>query len=258
MTERYRSGLLWAGLIVAFSPAIASLIAGILSEPSNRYTLLALGLLALLLVRPAGDRRRPERWTGGILLALGSLVQLFGAAASSWSIARVGLPFAILGVGLILGRPAPSKLVLAFGLVPIPAFVYDLGSPAIESRFGELAGGVLAALGGAVEVGGPLLKSGGMRFELLVTDSGLVTAVCLAEFLWYRSVHERRSTQAAILRSAGAILCGFAVQPLLVVVATAALPLGFPELGRFLLSYGVPISLAAVALADAARWRRCR
>lgn len=256
MQERYRSGLLWAGLVVAFSPAIVSLIAGIRSEPSNRYTLFALLLLGLLLVRPSSDPVRSERWSGSILLVLGSLVQLFGAAASSWSIARMGFPLAILGVGLILGRPTPSKLLLAFGLVPIPAFVFDMGSPAIESRFGELAGGMLAWLGRPVEVGGPLLESGGMRFELLATDSGLVTAICLAELLWFRSIREGLSTRAAVLRSGCAALVGFAVQPLLVLLCAATLPIGYPELGRFLLSYGVPIALAAVVLVNEARGLR--
>ncbi|MFO0687456.1 MAG: hypothetical protein U0900_01990 [Myxococcota bacterium] len=42
-----------------------------------------------------------------------------------------------------------------------------------------------------------------------------------------------------------AALAAGLLQPLLVIVAAASLPLGQPELGRFVLSHGVPIALAA-------------
>ncbi len=248
MIERNRSFLLWLGLATASSPAIASLASGIRSEPNSRYTLFALLLLVLAVARRAPDAEGSHRPSGWVLLALGLPAELLGAASSSVFITHVGLFISILGLGLVLGRPAPSKLALAIGLIPVPGFIYAMGSPAIESALGESMGWLLRSAGWWVESGGPLLEYQGRRFELNVTDSGVVTAICCAEFLWYRDLRAGRPIREMVLRAIRAGLVAFAAQPLLVLLAVTSLPLGFPEVGRLFLSYGVPIALTGLVL----------
>ena len=253
MTERNRSFLLWLGLAIASSPTIASLAANIRSEPNQRYTLFALFLLVLAFAGHSPHADGSNRPSGWVLLALGLVAQLLGAASSSAFLGNVGLASAILGLGLVLGRPAPAKLALAIGLIPVPGFLYAFGSPAIESALGESMGWLLRSAGWWVESGGPLLEYQGRRFELNVADSGAVTAICCAEFLWYRDLRAGRPIGEVVRRAIRAGVVGFAAQPVLVLLALTSLPLGFPEVGRFLLSYGVPISFMVLVLGSELR-----
>jgi hypothetical protein len=251
LTQRHHAWLLWLGLAIASSPALVGLARSLRDEPAQRYTLLALLLLGLLLVRGAGPDgtagRRPR--VGMALVLLGWAAQLLGAAAASGFIAHVGLAVSIFGLSLFVGWPAPTTSVLAFGLIPVPGFVYAMGSPVVESALGEAAGLILGLVGLPVEAGGPLLQSSAGRFEIVATDAGLVTAICAAEVAWYGSRRRGDALTAGLLRTGRAAAMGFVLQPLLVVLAAASLPLGHPELGRFLLSHGVPIALAVAVLA---------
>ncbi|MBY0399196.1 hypothetical protein K2X89_02800 [Myxococcota bacterium] len=251
MTERHHAWLLWLGLAIASSPALAGLAQSLRDEPSQRYTLLALLLLGLLLVRGAGaDETIGRRPRGGMaLVLLGWAAQLLGAAAASAFISHVGLAISIFGLGLFVGWPAPTTSVLVFGLIPVPGFVHAMGSPVVEATLGKAAGLALGWIGLPVEAGGPLLQSGGGRFEIVASDAGLVTAICAAEVAWYGSRRRGEVLAEGLLRTGRAAATGLVVQPLLVVLAAASLPLGQPELGRFLLSHGVPIALAFTVLA---------
>jgi hypothetical protein len=134
VTDSRRVGFLWCGLAVAFSPSLYNLGESLWEAPWQRYVLFSVLLIALLVrnqPNPNPLKRRPGVGTG--LLLFGLISQLFGIAAGSWSIARWGLPLAVLGVSLIVGRPTPSFLVLAFGVIPIPDFVVHATSPWLES-----------------------------------------------------------------------------------------------------------------------------
>lgn len=255
MTERRHAGLLWLGLAIASSPALAGLVRSLRDEPAHRYTLLALLLLGLLVARGAAPGASAVRRTrsGAALVLLGGAAQLLGTAAASVFISHIGLAVSIFGLGLFVGWPPPATLVLAFGLIPVPGFVYAMGSPFVESTLGEAAGRILGLLGLPVEIGGPLLLSSAGRFELVATDSGLVTAICAAEVAWYFSVRRGESVTTGIQWAVRAAAVGLLTQPLLILLATASLPLGHPELGRFLLSHGVPIALALTVLVREAR-----
>ncbi len=257
LTERHHAWLLWLGLAIASSPTLVGLARILRDEPAHRYTLLALLLLGLLVARGgapgASSARRPRQ--GAALLLLGWAAQLLGTAAASVFISHVGLAVSIFGLGLFVGWPAPATLILAFGLIPVPGFVYAMGSPFVESTLGEAAGRILGLLGLPVETGGPLLLSSAGRFELVAIDAGLVTAICAAEVAWYSSVRRGESVTTGIQWTVQAAAVGLLTQPLLILLATASLPLGHPDLGRFLLSHGVPIALA-LALAVLVREAR--
>lgn len=255
MTERHHAGLLWLGLALASSPALASLARILRDEPAHRYTLLALLLLGLLVARGGTSHGAPHRRprSGLALVLLGWAAQLLGAAAASGFVAHVGLAFSILGLGLFVGRPAPTTLLLVLGLIPVPGFVYAMGSPVVESFLGEAVGRVLGLVGLPVEAGGPLLRSSAGRFEIVATDIGLVTAICAAQVAWYASLRRVESVATGFRSAVQAAAVGLLAQPLLVLLAAASLPLGHPELGRFLLSHGVPIVLAVVVIVGEAR-----
>lgn len=255
LTERHQAGLLWVGLALASSPALAGLARSLRDEPAHRYTLLALMLAGLLMMRGtaqvAAPVRRPR--TGLALVLLGWAAQLLGAAAASGFVAHVGLAFSIFGMGLFVGWPTPAALVLAFGLIPVPGFVYAMGSPVVESFLGEFVGRVLGLVDLPVETGGPLLQSNAGRFEIVATDVGLVTAICAAQVAWYASLRSAKSVSTGFRSAVQAAAVGLLAQPLLVLLGAASLPLGHPELGRFLLSHGVPIALAVAVVVGEAR-----
>ncbi|MBW2233347.1 MAG: hypothetical protein JRH17_23440 [Deltaproteobacteria bacterium] len=215
---------------------------------TSRYTLLAVLLLGLLLWRGSPLEGVPRLQSGRALVVLGLLAEVVGMASASWSIARVGLPVAVLGVALINGHPRAAVAVLAFGLVPIPGFVHGIASPDVESLLGSGAASVIGALGWTLEVGGPLLQYGGRRFELLATDTGLVTALACAEVGWYSAVRAGGAVRQAGLRAAGGAALGLLLQPVLLLFCVATLPLGWPQVGRFLLTDGPWLALAAAVL----------
>jgi hypothetical protein len=255
VTDSHRSLLLWCALGVAFSPVLVNLAREI-AAGTSLYTLLAAQLLGLLLWRrsPSEGSRRPT--LGGSLLVLGLLAEVVGIASASWSLARFGLPIAVLGVALISGHPRATVVVLAFGLVPVPDFVHGITSPELESLLGAAVAHAVGALGWPLEVGGPLLQYHGRRFELLAPDVGLLTALACAEVGWYSAVRRSADMRQAGLRAIAGAALGLLLQPVLLLLCVATLPLGWPAMGRFLLTHGPWLMLAAGVLCyEVQSWR---
>lgn len=259
MTARTRTWFPWLGLGIASSPAIGNLARQLVLDPPHRYVLLALLLTGLLLTdedRAPGASTGFGRAGGWSLLILGFVAQLVGVASASAFIANLGIPTALLGVGLILGRPRPETLILTFGLVPIPGFLLVMGSPGVESWLAERLASILGLLSGSVEAGGPLLTDRGRRFELFAVDAGYLTAVCAAEWGWYRAARAACPLPEIARRALTTALLGWLAQPVILVLCAATLTIGIPDLGRFLLSFGVPITLGLVAVGQRLREHR--
>jgi hypothetical protein len=253
MTDSRRSVLLWCGLAIAFSPVLQDLAESALSFPSQRYVLLAPLMIGLLLVHPSNPPQTSRHTSphtkkhsplGIMLLILGMGAQILGITTSTWLFARVGLALAILGVALLAGRPNPMILLLTFGLVPIPEFITHATSPWLESILGAGAAQVLSFSGLQLEVGGPLLEVDGDRFELVASDSGIVTAALLAEAGWYSAVSAGFTFRRSLVRALQGALLVAVIQPVAVLLCVSSLPIGLPEVGRFLLTHDVPILLA--------------
>lgn len=250
MTDSRRGVLLWGGLAVAFSPVLQDLAETLGRDPHQRYVLLPLVLIGLLLASGSRLRHGPHFPGVGIaLLVLGLTAEMLGIAAGSWLIARWGLPVAMLGVSLLLAGPDPRILILTFGLVPLPDFLTHATSPGFESMLGTGAAWALDLLGFQLKAGGPLLHFDGARFELQAADSGIVTAVLLAEVGWYSALRADLGLSESIRRALGGALLAVVVQPILVFGCVATLVVGLPELGRFLLTYGVAIFLGVAVIA---------
>ena len=201
MTELRRRWLLWCSLAVAFSPIIQNLAVNIRDDPGMRYILLPILLIGLLLRRDPRSHCETRPAAGPGLLIVGLVALVVGIAGGSWGIARIGLPVAMLGMTWVTGRPAVGVILLAFVCVPVPVFVEVMTSPRVESMWGEIGAGVLSRLGAELEVSGPLLRYHGERFELLPSDSGIVTAVVLGQVSWYLSLRAGRAFGQAVARA---------------------------------------------------------
>lgn len=250
MTDSRRGALLWGGLAVAFSPILQDLAETLWENPNQRYVLLSLLLIGILLASGSRLRHGPQYPGVGVaLLALGLMAEMLGIAAGSSLIARGGLPVAMSGVSLIVAGPDPRLLILAFGLVPLPDFLIHATSPGFESLLSAGAGWALELMGFHLKVGGPLLHYDGARFELQAADSGIVTAILLAEVGWYSALRADLATSQAVRRALGSALLAVVVQPLLILVCVATLVVGVPEPGRFVMTHGVAILLGLAVLA---------
>lgn len=182
------------------------------------------------------------------LLAMGLVAQILGIATDSSLIALCGLPVAIIGISFFTGRPDAAILLLTFGLIPVPAFVAHATSPGLESMLGAGAVSGLNLLRVPIEVTGPLLLSGEARFELLAVDGGIVTAVLLAEVGWYLAIRAKRGMAQALVQAILWALLAIVIQPLLVLLCVSTLPLGVPELGRFVLTHGLVLFIGSIVL----------
>ena len=248
MTDSRRSWLFWSGLAVAFSPVIQNLAEGLLAYPSQRYTLLPILLMGLLLRHDARSHTDTRPALGLALLIAGLAALVLGVAGASWTIARVGLPVAAVGMSFVTGRPAIAVILLSFALIPLPHFVQQMTTPQLESMLVEVGSGVMTRLGIELEGGGPLLLYHGERFELEPYDGGIMTAIVLSQFGWYVSLRAGRTLGQCVVRSFGWALLAVIVQPILVVVCIASLPLGIPDVGRFFLTHGLWLIAGLVAL----------
>lgn len=238
MTESRRRWLLWCGLLVAFSPVVQNLAANLRDHPGKRYVVLPILLMGLLLRKDPGSKSDTRTGLGRVLLLVGLAAQVTGIAASSWSLARIGLPVAMVGMAFITGRPAISVIVLAFALVPIPTFLQNLASPQVESILAKVSAGAYAWLGVDLEAHGPFVQQDGVRFQLVAADNGIVTLSVFVQLGWYLALRAGSALRESVARAARWGLLGIVLQPVFVLLCVAALPLGDRDLGRFCLTHG--------------------
>ena len=128
--------------------------------------------------------------------------------------------------------------LLAYGTVPVPAFVHSLTTPWLETWLGSAAAVCAGLLGASVETSGPLLRSGHDVLELLPSFTGLITIVCCAELGFYRAVRDRLPPrEIARLAALGGVL-GIPLHFALLLGAVFALVAGWPNVGDALLRDG--------------------
>lgn len=247
-----RGALLWLGLAIAFSPVLINLVEGLRAYPADRYTLLVplgLGLHALRARRAreaveSAPAPAPRVGLGTALIAAGLIVELLGVASASWGIARLGLPLAALGVALRLGAPSPLFAVTVFGAIPLPSFVQYAASPEIETAIGGALAAVFSAFGVVLESRGALLYAEGVRFELLATDSGLLTAASLFLGGWFSGLRARLALPRLLRRATGTAALALILHPLLLSIAAALLAAGAADAARTFLTHGATVGVA--------------
>jgi len=239
--------LLWLALFAAFSPVLAEL-AGSLRAGFIPWTLIVgPALLAILMLRGIG-RAGTRSAAGPPLLVLGVLLQLLGIFAATWSLARLGLATAVVGLALYLGGPSLRVALLALGVVPVPVTLVNLYSPRAESL---LLGAVCApaqAVGLAVSCTGPVAEIGGERLELLGRDVGLPLAVVLAELGWYAGLVSGISWRRSVGRAGRFAAAVLVIQPAAVALALFFLATRGDAAARLWLDTGVAATCTLAVL----------
>lgn len=243
----------WIALLAGFSPVIADLARNLCESPEDSSFLLAAFLFAFAV---AASRHRPAAAAsrGGLLvLGAGVALELLGVVTGSWSLARLGLPLAALGVARLRGHPPVAVMGLAFLAVPIPDSLVELPSPALESGSARVAGRLMDLVGVSVDVVGFSLIGEQGRVDLKPSDGGIHLGACLAALGWYSIARRRGSLGMAAARAALCGLLALPVQIVGVVLAGILASRGAEDDARLWLTYGVWLSAGVLGLAALAR-----
>jgi hypothetical protein len=241
-----REGLLWGALAVALSACWIDLAEHWRANPWARPSALFLPLLVATALRER--RRAPGRAAGWLLVAAGVGLLLFATGGGAPRLGRPGLPLAVVGMALVLGRPSLGVALLAFWVLPPPFALSRLLSPGLEQWLAELGvralelGGRPAALGsGGIVVDGAVLP-------LAPTDGGLPLVVYLAGIGWWLAMRRGRDLVRAAFTALRFAPWGLAAQALALGCAIAALASGSAPTARALLDLA-PWAALALAIA---------
>lgn len=247
---------LWAGLAVAFSPALAELASHWREEPWARYSALALWLLPRSAT--ALRERSPGRRDGLILVLAGLSLEVFAAAAGPAKLGRPGLVLGVLGMARALGHPPLRIAALAVFLVPVPAALVRLPAPLLRPLLEVPAAALAGALGASVEAVSLGIARGDALLRVYPHDLGVPLAALFAGAAYAASVVRGAAVTRALLAAAAASLTALPVQLGALVVAALVLEARGPELARSWLDDGpwLLAALAALAAFEAARRQR--
>lgn len=246
-TRSFRYGLIFASA-VAFSPVIVNL-ARSLGQVDGRLAILIAPLLATLAARRQIAPATIDVRRGILLIGAGLVLELVGLALDFWTMARLGLPVAALGIGLALGRPGPAQLALLFFVVPIPISITSLTTPWLESVYADLCVRLLHGVGGLdIQATGPLLIGPVATLELYASDSGIWLAYVLAALGWYSGLCAQRDWPAVFGRAALSSLIGWPLQLLAICVAGALVAGGNVDAARSWLDWGLHAAVTVCAL----------
>lgn len=244
--RRVQAFVLWAGLLVAFSPALLDLVRHMAEHPWARYAL----LFPFLFARCAlAERESPPEHRDGILwIGLGMGAELAGILTGTPGIGRVGLVLAAVGLCRRFGLASSASLILLAFIVPLPSAVFRWISPEAESILLSLAGGGLAGLGIGLDIAGTRAAYGVEALVLARFDSGAALVPLLAGLSWYRSQMLASRARSAVARAVAAPLLAIPVQIVAIGLALLTLPLGAGAAGRFALTHLPWIAVAAFGI----------
>jgi hypothetical protein len=241
--KRWQSFALWIALIVAFAPVVANLGANLVVSPAAYPTLIAPLLIAFCVARGIG-RGVPRRSSGIVLLFLSVALEFVGIVGNSWSIARFGLPIAILGIARWTGMMSVAVAALAFWMIPIPDFILSFAAPNLESALLEAAATIASVVGIPVDAVGPVASTAAHHLEMQPHDTGIRIAFVLSEFGWFAAVL-RGARPIRLAANAGYFaLLTIPVQFFAVLFALALLSAGWPSAADLWLLHGVWLTAA--------------
>ena len=247
--------VLWAGLLVAFSPTLLDLARHMAENPWARYAVLFPFLFARCALND--PEQLPERRDGTLWLGLGMGVELFGIFAGATRIGRMGLALAAIGLCRRFALASWPSLVLLALAVPLPDAVLRWTSPGAENALLSAASDLLGPLGVTIEINGTQAFYGTQALALGRSDSGAPLAVLLIGLSWYHSLMLGTPARAAALRAAAAPLLAIPVQIAAIALALLTLPLGAGAAGRLALTHLPWMAVAAVGLVTTElRYRR--
>jgi hypothetical protein len=245
---------LWLAVGAAFSPAIVELVRSSGDTPRSAISVLA----AVLLVASAWRERTggaPARGPAIALLALASLLELFGILGAASTLSRLSVAIAVIGTARLCGRPTLPAAFLAMWLVPIPVSLIEPIRVPLEHGAASFVALVLRLFTGDGVAVGPLVRAGGQALELQSGDAGLHLAHLLALLGWYAGVLRGATVRDAARLAAGAALLVLPLEPFFLALAALVLTLHGPASVRGLLDVGFPVAVTLAGLAWAERGR---
>jgi len=248
MKRSRESYVSWVALAAAFSPVLVDLARNLAASPEDRVTLLAPLLLVLALRASVGADAPPHR-DGLLWIGAGIFLQLFGILVEAWSVARIGLPIAAVGLARFAGRPPVAFVALLLFAIPVPDTLVNLFSPALEKAIAAAASAILHALGTEIETTGMALAAAGRRIVLDPTDGGANLAVALAAIGWYAAASAGNGMLRCMRNAVAFGLATFPLQILGVVATGWILAAGMPVAARFWLRHGIWMACSAALLA---------
>jgi len=239
--------LLWAGLLVAFSPVLVDLSRHLFESPWARYVL-PFPLLFLRCALRETDPR-PRRRDGLLWIAGGLLLELFAAFSGTLRFGRIGIALALIGLCRLQGFPGVRAQLLLLFSVPIPAWLVRIAHPVLPGVLLQAVAAGLGVFGIDAQVVGNDLVLPSLQLQLDPMDSGLQLAPLLAGLVWYDSILVGRRLPEALLRSSLAAALAIPLQTLAITLVLAFLdPSSDPALGQRLLQSGTWVAVAATFL----------
>jgi hypothetical protein len=176
------------------------------------------------------------------------VLEVIGLVGGSWSIARFGLPIAILGIARWTGAMSLSVAALAFWMIPIPDFIIGLTTPNLESALLKAVVAVAQPIGIYVNAVGPVASTAVHKFEMHPYDTGIRIAFMLSAFGWFvAAIRGARPIQLAAKAACFAVLA-IPVQFIAVLIALLLLSAGWPNAADAWLLHGVGVTVAVGAV----------
>lgn len=249
---------LWAGLVLAFSPALGELASHWRAEPWARYS--ALGLWLLPRSATALAERVPGRRDGLLWIFAGLALEVFAAAAGPAKLGRPGLVLGVLGMARALGHPPLRSAALAVFLVPVPAALARLPEPLLRPLLEQPAAALAKGLGAAVEAGPVGIARGEELLRVYPHDLGVPLAALFAGAAFAAYVVRGAAAPRALVAAAAASLLALPAQLAALLVAALLLEARGAGVARRWLDDGPWLlgAFAALVAFEAARRTRAR
>jgi hypothetical protein len=239
--------VLWIALAIAFSPALLDMGRNLAADPYDLNTLVP-ALLLLGYVVAQRSQRAPGRQDGLAVLLAGLVLEILGIASMTWSLARLGVPVAIMGAARLTGFPSLRVAALALFVVPIPDFLILGASPDLEVALASSASYVASSFGAPLVVEALELRSAEQHLNLVAQDGGLVLLPLLMTIGWFHALRAGTSIPRALMGVAAWVLALLPIQVMALVIAGLLVAAGDPELARIWLRDGLWPLIAVVGL----------
>ena len=240
----------WVALALALSPTLYEWARHLAADDSREFSSLLPVLLMILANRllPAAEPKRSPVW--GITMITGAIaLQMVGILADSWTLARLGIPIACLGMAQRLGYPHPRSVFLIFFAVPLPTSIISLTTPWLESSYVWPTAELLNRVFGAgLSTSGPLLLWSGSFFELSAPDGGWITSLILVQLVWFIGLVLAWSVSRTITLCALAMLLVWPLQWLGVLLALAIGITFSPSLAAIWMRWGFHLAIVLSTL----------
>lgn len=240
----------WFALALALSPTLYEWARYSAAEYSREFSSIlpvVLLILANRLLRTAKSKYSPA-W--GITMITGAMaLQMIGILADSWTLARLSVPIACLGMAQTLGSPHPRSVFLIFFAVPLPISIMSLTTPWLESSYVWPTAELLNRVFGAeISTSGPLLLWSGSFFELSAPDGGWITSLVLVQLVWFLGLVLAWSVPRTITFCVIAMLLAWPLQWIGVLLALGLGITFSPALAEIWMRWGFPLAIAVSTL----------